>query len=342
MRASRLALEALARAGRGHTHRKPRTRRNNEAGQTLPLIVMFMFVILGFCAVAIDVGGWYQAKRQAQAAADASALAAAQGIANGQWSSIGTANFALNQKPGETVTLAQSTDLVSNDSITATVSYDAPTYFAKLLGIQSVHVVAVARATVESVHSSTQPIPFAVASSCVTVGQTAAIYGGMCGTSSSNSGAFQLPAAGQTAGDCGSYTTVGSGESQLDSSMLGTTQVGTVNVGGCLTKSKTGNGGQPGNNLSLRPWSQETWPITVSVPVISAPWGNGTNANATVVGFAYFAISGCSGGTGPTSCAGPGGKEIDGTWTGLDSSGSLSGNTGAYVTGYGNAVALTE
>lgn len=315
---------------------------DRESGQTLPMIVLFMFVILGFCALAIDVGAWYQAKQQAQAAADASALAAAQGIANGQWSSIGTANFAVNQKPGETVSLAQSTDLAPNDSITATVTYNAPTFFAKLVGIQSVHIVAVSRATVESLTSSSEPIPFAVASSCVTVGQTAAIYGGMCGTSPSNTGAFQLPAAGQTAGACGSYSTVGSGEAQLDSAMAGTTQVGTVDLGGCLTKSKTGNGPQPGDNLSSPPWSQETWPITVAVPVISAPWGNGTNANATVVGFAYFAISGCSGGTGPASCTGAGGKEIDGTWTGLDSSASISGGTGAYQTGYANAVALTE
>lgn len=321
--------------------RSPTRRSTKEAGQTLPMIVLFMFVILGFCAMAVDVAGWYQARRQAQAAADAAALAAAQGIADGQWSSLGSANFALNQRPGETVVLAQTSDLVPNDSITATVDYHAPTYFAKLVGIQSVHVTAVARATVESLHASSQPVPFAVASECVTVGQAASIYGGTCGTSSSNAGTFQLPAAGQTAGSCGSYSTVGPGEAQLDSAMTGGTPVGTIQIGGCLTKSKTGNGPQPGDNLSSPPWSQQPWPVTVTVPVISAPWGNGTNANATVVGFAYFSISGCSGGTGPSSCSGSGGKEIDGTWTGFDSSASISG-TGAYVAGYANAVALTE
>ena len=45
--------------------------RRGEQGQTIVLIVVFMFVLLGMCAMAIDVGIWYQDKRSVQATADA-------------------------------------------------------------------------------------------------------------------------------------------------------------------------------------------------------------------------------------------------------------------------------
>jgi hypothetical protein len=37
-----------------------------QRGQTLPVIVLFMFALLGMCALAIDVGSWYQGKRATQ------------------------------------------------------------------------------------------------------------------------------------------------------------------------------------------------------------------------------------------------------------------------------------
>ena len=70
--------------------------------------------------------------------------------------------------------------------------------------------------------------------------------------------------------------------------------------------------------------------------------GNGTNADAIIVAFAYFSITGCSGGIGPASCAHIGGKEIDGVFTGFDSNNPSGAPTGGYVTDYGNSVALTQ
>ena len=320
-----------------------KARRGNERGQTLPVIVVFMFVLLGFCAFAIDVGAWYQDRQQAQAVADASALAGASEIASGQWSGTANAYFAKNAKPGESAVVQNVTYLAPGDSVQATVTYQAPTYFAKIFGIDTVHVEATARATVESFHSVTNGVvPFAIAAACVQVGAQASIYGGSCGTSSSNAGAIQLPSAGITAGSTCTYPTAGSGEAQLDGIMHGTIQTGTLQVGSCITKTKTGNGPQPGVNLSQTPWVNMPWPVTVLVPVVQDPFGNGTNAEATVVAFVYFSITGCSGGTGPASCSGNGGKEIDGIFTGFDSNNPSGSPSGGYITSYGNAVSLTQ
>ena len=307
------------------------------------MICLFMFVVLGMCALAIDVGAWYQDKAQAQSVADASALAGASQIPTGQWSNAAATYFGKNAKPGETAAYSLVTNTAPGDSVKVTVDYDAPTYFAKIFGIDTVHVAATAVATIQSIHSITDGVvPFAVAAECVQVGATASIYGGSCGTSSSNAGAIQLPAAGVTAGTACTYSTAGSGEAQLDGIMHGTIQTGTLEIGSCITKSKTGNGPQPGVNLSQAPWVSMSWPVTVVVPVVQDPFGNGTNAQATVVAFVYFSISGCSGGTGPSSCSGNGGKVIDGTFTGYDSDNPSSAPPGGYISNYANSVSLTQ
>src|SRR6476619_3512292 len=68
-------LELTAGAARSRPSR-PR-RFDGQAGQTLPLFVVFLVGLLGMCALAIDVGSWAQGRRAAQNSADASALAGA-------------------------------------------------------------------------------------------------------------------------------------------------------------------------------------------------------------------------------------------------------------------------
>jgi len=54
------------------------SRLRSERGQALVLAAMAMVVILGFAAMAIDVGYWFSQKREVQKAVDAAALAGAQ------------------------------------------------------------------------------------------------------------------------------------------------------------------------------------------------------------------------------------------------------------------------
>ena len=54
------------------------TRRSDQRGQSLVLVVISLTVLLGMAALVLDLGlGWY-AKRQLQASVDAAALAGAQ------------------------------------------------------------------------------------------------------------------------------------------------------------------------------------------------------------------------------------------------------------------------
>ena len=302
-----------------------------------------MFVVLGICALAIDVGAWYQDKAQAQSVADAAALAGASQIPTGQWSNAAATYFGKNSKPGETAVYSLVTDTAPGDSVKVTVDYDAPTYFAKIFGVDTVHVTATAVATIQSIHSDHRRGGALCGRSRVRPGRRHSLdLRRRCGTSSSNAGAIQLPAAGVTAGTACTYPTAGSGEAQLDGIMHGTIDTGTLQIGSCITKSKTGNGPQPGVNLSQAPWVSMSWPVTVVVPVVQDPFGNGTNAQATVVAFVYFSITGCSGGTGPSSCVGNGGKIIDGVFTGYDSNNPSGAPPGGYVTDYGNSVSLTQ
>ena len=107
---------------------------STQSGQTLVLITVFMLSLLGMCALAIDVGTWYQQKRAVQSAADASALAGADNLPSG-WAAATTAagsEFTKNIS-GATASYQQTSVFVHNDSITVTASKPAASYFAKAL-----------------------------------------------------------------------------------------------------------------------------------------------------------------------------------------------------------------
>ena len=66
---------------------KPRSSRgrrspghNRESGQALVIFVLFLPVLIGFCALVLDVGNLYAQKRFVQNAADAAVLAGAQNL----------------------------------------------------------------------------------------------------------------------------------------------------------------------------------------------------------------------------------------------------------------------
>jgi Putative Flp pilus-assembly TadE/G-like/von Willebrand factor type A domain len=60
------------------THRGRRLRRDD--GQSLVIVVVFMIVLLGFCALVLDVGHAYLAQRRLQSSVDAAALAGATAL----------------------------------------------------------------------------------------------------------------------------------------------------------------------------------------------------------------------------------------------------------------------
>ena len=69
-----------------------RTRLRNEQGQTLIITVMFLVILLGFCALVLDVGHAYLAQRRLQSSVDAAALAGADSLPD-----LAAANASANQ-----------------------------------------------------------------------------------------------------------------------------------------------------------------------------------------------------------------------------------------------------
>ncbi len=105
-----------------------------------------MTAIIGMCAFVIDVGSWWQVSRQAQAAADAGATAAANDLpANPSQATTDAQTYVNKNISGATTTV---TTPYNGDSSTVhvTVTVTAPSVFAKLFGINSVQVTESAAA----------------------------------------------------------------------------------------------------------------------------------------------------------------------------------------------------
>jgi Flp pilus assembly protein TadG len=139
-------------------------RGRDERGQTIVLSVLFLVVILGMAAFAIDVGSWFHAKRQDQSVADASALAGAQALPDDPAQAVTLALAYANKNglslPASDVSI--SSDLVANDTITVSPSNPAPTFFAKVFGVGSVTVSATASARTDLTGAARWVAPIAV------------------------------------------------------------------------------------------------------------------------------------------------------------------------------------
>lgn len=124
------------------------TCRKNEHGQAVVLMVISLAMLIGMCALVLDVGSWFREKRQLQAAADASALAGAQALPE-SWSTAKSLALDFADKNGGGVlasSVTSSTTLVSGDTISVSAQKDQAGNFSKLLGINSVSIHATASA----------------------------------------------------------------------------------------------------------------------------------------------------------------------------------------------------
>src|ERR1700692_1553870 len=63
-----------------HRHRSGTERSSNERGFTMALVAVALVSLIAMAALSLDIGTLYQAKAEAQRAADAAALAAARVI----------------------------------------------------------------------------------------------------------------------------------------------------------------------------------------------------------------------------------------------------------------------
>jgi Putative Flp pilus-assembly TadE/G-like len=134
----------------------------SQRGQATVLTVVFITALLGMAALVLDVGSWFNAQRQTQAAADAAALAAAQALPEspGDASALATSYVAKNGAGSASITI--SSTKVANDTVKVHVSRSAPGFFAKLFGVDSVAVGANAVARSDGLGAARYAAPIAV------------------------------------------------------------------------------------------------------------------------------------------------------------------------------------
>ena len=137
----------------------------DERGQALVIPVLFLVVLLGMAAATIDVGSWYRTHRQAQAAADAAALAAAQELPADTTTAATNRALEYASKNGGGLAagdITYSSSLNTNDTVSVKVRRPAPIFFSRVLGISSVTAVGKSTARAEPVDSVAGVAPIVV------------------------------------------------------------------------------------------------------------------------------------------------------------------------------------
>lgn len=165
---------SLRRPGDGH-----------ERGAVAVMVAILMVTLLGFVALAVDIGRVAGEKSQLQNAADASALAVAENCAN-KWTrstctpaadSIATFYSRTNTNDGSGVPsdrIEPNTTAGTVTVNTSTASGNVQTTFARIIGIDSVPVAATATATWGYPKSGLSALPLAFSACELDVHSTAA------------------------------------------------------------------------------------------------------------------------------------------------------------------------
>lgn len=138
------------------------SRLRSESGQALLVTVLFLVVLLGAAAITLDVGVWYREQRQAQATADAAALAGAQALPANPSQALSLSQQYADTNGGGVLAgdITLRSDYEPNDTVVVKVARTAPGFFSRLFSITSVTVraSAAARAGVPERVSGVAPI----------------------------------------------------------------------------------------------------------------------------------------------------------------------------------------
>lgn len=134
----------------------------SENGQALVMTLVFIVVLVGATALTIDFGAWYRQQRQAQATADAAALAGAQDLPNNPPGAEVLAQQYADQNGGgiSASGISFQSQLAPNDTVVVHATRTSPSFFSRLFGsgLVTVHATAAARADVPSSVFGAAPI----------------------------------------------------------------------------------------------------------------------------------------------------------------------------------------
>jgi hypothetical protein len=240
-----------------------------------------MVAICGVAGFSIDVASWYQTHRKVQSVADASALAAVKNLPGQQSQATSDANTYAGKNSGTLSTITYSTKYMSGDTVTVTASATAPSYFLKVLGINSANVSATSTATAENLSTANGAMPFGVNKS------QAQLSGSGCpcyGVST------QLTVGQVGPGGFGLVNIDGSSGPQNPSTIAGWI----TNGCSCSTVTPKWLYGSPGarfNSSAVQNAMSRTIGKTMLFPVYDSTQGNGANLQYHVIGWSAFTIT---------------------------------------------------
>ena len=141
---------------------KPRTR---ERGQTLIMFVLALAALLGFTAMAIDLGLLFQDRRHMQNSADAAALAGVAELPKKPVTARKKAEqwVANNGLPASAIkTIEVRTTDAPNDTLYVELERDFDWIFGRAVGMDTDPVSAVAAAQIQSVTGTSNLMPWAI------------------------------------------------------------------------------------------------------------------------------------------------------------------------------------
>jgi Flp pilus assembly protein TadG len=256
---------------------------DDERGATAVVFALLLVPLLGFAAIAVDIGALYAERARLQVAADAAAIAVAQDCSRGNCGDmLATAQhlISLNDPTG---TAGQ--PVLSSDPLSVTVTGDAPKehWFAPVIGHDSSHVSATATVGWGAPSRGTAVLPLTF-SYCAFEKQT--------GGALPSDEALQTLKLTKTDGAAECHPPSGN---QIPGG-FGFVQTGS---GGCGTASeidgvlKSDNGESPSKGCTPADFASYLGQI-VLLPIFDEAGGNGTHGWYRIHGYAAFRLTGYS------------------------------------------------
>jgi len=259
-----------------------RRRGGEERGAAAVVLALLLIPILGFAAIAVDVGSLYAERARLQVAADAAAIAVAQDCSRGNCGDmLATAQTLITLNDGEGTAAHPE---LSNDPLSVTVTGSTPKqhWFAPVLGLDSTAVGATATVGWGAPSQGPAVLPLAF-SWCSFANQTG---GGIPSNET-----LQLIKLTKTDGakEChpqsGNDIPGGFGFVQTDANQR---CQATSHIGGTLTSDP---GQSPSNGCTAADFASYVG-RTVLIPIYDDAGGTGTNGWYRIYGYAAFTLKG--------------------------------------------------
>jgi Flp pilus assembly protein TadG len=281
----------------GRSIRRRFLRAEGERGAVAVLVCLLLVPLIGFAAIAVDIGALYAERARLQVAADAAALAVAQDCARGACGNMqATADALVAANAGEATAAPP---VLSSNPTSVTVTGRTPTehWFAPVLGYDATTVSATATVTWGAPNAGTARLPLAF-SWCEFSQQTG---GGLpSGTTARTIRLTKTSGTTDCTGPSRNIVPGGFGYLVTDPGSCRATGA----VGG---RSYSSTGNSPPSSCSTSDFSALVG-RTVLLPIFDEFGGTGSNAWYRVYGYAAFRITGYALGgqfaTSPKPCTG--------------------------------------